>query len=210
MRLPPWTLAVVAVVFAGCQTIKEELPTQASGTGNPLATLAPGSITVLPVAIPSPVTPAVTTPSSPTPTATPTPAPAASATPAPAATPTPTPTSQQGPGPITQVRVGFFIVNCKPVGVENPRNGEKILPVGCIGSVTATPKDKNGGVVPAAVHGPDIEWELVDGHGNVEVRESIYEDDFNRDLVGRRPGSFSLCATVRTVTGCLEGNVVFP
>ncbi len=32
---------------------------------------------------------------------------------------------------------------------------------------------------------------------------------FNKNLDGERPGSFSLCATVKGVTGCLNGRVEY-
>ncbi len=174
---------------AGCQTIHEELPT------------APGTVTGLGALLPGVQIPIVPTPTpAPTPTATPTPQP--SPTPAPAA-----PISETlDPGPIAKVRVGFFGINCGK-GQPSPRNGEGVLPIGCRGYVTATPKDKNGDDVPKRVHGTEIFWELEEGHGSVEVLEPTFESDFNKDLVGISFGAFGLCATVRGVRGCLEGNV---
>ena len=141
-------------------------------------------------------------PSAPTPeptaVATPTPAP----TPAPTPTPTPTP-SPVGPGSIAYIRVGFYGVDCP--GGNGPNNGARQLPVGCVGHVTATPKQTGGVDVPASEHGPDIEWELVEGRNTVKVVNLKVK--FNKDLKGKAPGPFSLCATVRSVRGCLDGNV---
>ena len=89
-----------------------------------------------------------------------------------------------------------------------PRNGEKILPRGCRGYVTASPKDVRGDDVPPAVHGPDIEWFVLYGDDIVDVQSPTFASNFNKDIVGVRTGAFALCATVREVTGCLIGTVV--
>jgi hypothetical protein len=89
-----------------------------------------------------------------------------------------------------------------------PRNGERLLPVGCRGYVTATPKKANDDDVPASNHGPDIEWFVLSGGDKIDVREPTFASDFNKDLVGVRAGAFGLCATVREVTGCLIGTVI--
>src|SRR4051812_17615969 len=95
----PWLL-LLAVSFAGCQTLHEEMPGQATGT--PSVTLQPGGITVTPVVTPS------------APPATSQPTPAATPTPAPTPEPTPTPTVEATPNPaIYKVRVGFFGISCK-------------------------------------------------------------------------------------------------
>ena len=62
--------------------------------------------------------------------------------------------------------------------------------------------------VPANVHGPNIEWRLMWGNGTVEVKRPTFASDFNKDLLGLRPGEFSLCATVKGVEGCLHGFVI--
>jgi hypothetical protein len=139
-------------------------------------------------------------PSSPTPQVTPTPTPAPTATP----TPEPTPAPQLGPGSIAYIRVGFYGIDCP--GRTPPNNGSKTLPVGCIGHVTATPKQTGGIDVPSDEHGADIEWDLAVGRQQVSVTNLRVK--FNKDLKGKNPGPFSLCATVRTVRGCLDGNVV--
>ena len=74
--------------------------------------------------------------------------------------------------------------------------------------MTATPKKANGDDVPAKDHGPDIEWSLENGGSSVSVENPTFASDFNKDLVGLRPGSFLLCATVKAVTGCLGGEVI--
>jgi hypothetical protein len=40
------------------------------------------------------------------------------------------------------------------------------------------------------------------------VQDPTFASDFNKDLVGKRVGGFSLCATVKGVTGCLNGSVI--
>ena len=179
----------VSVLSAGCQTIVEDLPTR------------PEPVTVNPIVVVIPIG----NPGNPTPA---TPAPTPAATPAPA-TPTPAPTAAPAPnrGPIDSIRVGFFGISCKN-GKPTPRNGERRLPVGCTGYVTATPKDKNNIDVPASVHGPNISWNLMWGDRSVEVKKPTFASDFNKDLLGLRPGEFSLCATVKGVEGCLHGFVI--
>ena len=89
-----------------------------------------------------------------------------------------------------------------------PRNGEKILPLGCRGYVTATPKQVNGDDVPLSNHGPNIEWFILEGGDKIAVQAPTFASDFNKDIVALRTGTFGLCATVREVTGCLMGTVV--
>lgn len=129
--------------------------------------------------------------------------PSPTVTPAPTATPTATPT--EAPNPISYVRVAFFGISC-PGGGDVPDNLRRELPLGCRGSVTATPKKEDGRDVSPDDHGPDIQWELVHGERLVEVRSNP-DFPFNRTVIGRRPGPFMLCATVRGVMGCLNATV---
>lgn len=195
-------LALLILLGVGCTTIYEELPTQASSNvSSPTPVSVP--IVVTPTTLPTPgPTPAPTAAPQPTPTPSsgPTPTPSPGSTPRPA--PTPTPASS---GSIHHVRVGFFGFSC-PTGVTQPRNGLGELPVGCRGFVTATPKDSAGHDVPESVHGPSCDWQLVSGHGSVELSNSGVTV-FNKDLKGVAQGSFQLCATVRGVRGCLNGTV---
>ena len=197
----------------GC-TVVEELPTRPSlirvegqrprptgGAPSPTPS-APGP---RPSATPTPAPSPTPTPM-PSPSPSPSPSPLASPSPRPSATPTPAP-AELPPSTIDSIRVGFFGINCGR-GVPVPRNGEKILPRGCRGYVTASPKDKNGHDVPLAIHGPDIEWFVLDGADKIDVEAPTFASDFNKDIVGVREGSFGLCATVREVTGCLMGTVV--
>jgi hypothetical protein len=193
MRL--WTLAAVLVATVGCQTITEELPATPTTT--------PPIPVVIPIIVPNPPAPAAPAPPPTTTPAAPAPAPAPSAAPTPA--PAPAPTTPDGS--IHRIRVGFFGIKCKN-GKPEPRNGEGRLPVGCRGFVTATPKRANGDDVPAREHGPHIQWELVSGDRSVDVLTPTFASDFNKDVVGLRPGSFMLCATVKAVTGCLGADVV--
>lgn len=103
--------------------------------------------------------------------------------------------------------MGFFGINCGP-GASVPRNGERVLPRGCRGYVTATPKRANGDDVPASEHGPDIEWFMLYGADLVDVQAPTFPSDFNKDVVGVNLGSFGLCATVQGVTGCLIASVI--
>jgi hypothetical protein len=192
-----WVFAVAALAFGyGCQTITEEMPTRST----PLGATSP-IVVVIPIG--NPLAPL------PGPAPTPAPAPAPAPKPAPAPTPNPAPTATPKPdaGAIDSIRVGFFGISCKN-GKPEPRNGERKLPVGCTGYVTATPKDKNNVDVPAKVHGPNISWNLMWGKGTVDVKIPTFPSDFNKDVLGLRVGEFSLCATVKGVEGCLHGFVI--
>jgi hypothetical protein len=176
----------IAVLAAGC------------GGGSGSTPASPGGATGIP--------PGFTSVPAPAPSATPEPQPGADAPSAPAPAAPSAPTASVDPGPIARIRVSFFGINCGK-GVPVPRNSDQVLPIRCRGYVTATPKDANGDDVPKKVHGPDIAWELAYGEGVVEVQPPTFESDFNRDLVGLSSGAFGLCATVKGVRGCLEGNV---
>jgi hypothetical protein len=108
---------------------------------------------------------------------------------------------------IAQVRVGFFGIRC-PDGRTPPRNGEGKLPVGCIGSITASPKNKDGDDVDHRIHGTQIEWtfEQEDDYARMDDDPA---SDFNKFVTGRNAGGdFDICATVREVKGCLRAAVI--
>jgi hypothetical protein len=194
----------------GCQaitgkTLTEEMPGDAS--------LVPGGnkptngvvVNPVPIAIPSPSNPKPTPTPTPGSTPTPAPTPTPTATPTPAPQPTPTPNTGGAPA-FHHLRVAFFGVDCRN-GKSEPNNGARQVPVGCVGYVTATPKDANNHDVPLSVHGPNITWRLEYGGDKVDVRESIFPNDFNRDVHGKRVGGWQLCAIVKNVEGCLQGEV---
>ena len=134
-------------------------------------------------------------------------APAQTPSPSPVATPTPAPTPPPSAGSIDSIRVAFFGITCGK-GNPVPNNGWKLLPKGCRGFVTATPKKKDNTDVPASEHGPHIEWSMLYGDEYVRVDPPTFESDFNKDVVGLHVGGFGLCAKVKGVTGCLNGQVV--
>jgi hypothetical protein len=103
------------------------------------------------------------------------------------------------------IRVAFFGIDC-PAGVRKPPNSSGRLPLGCVGHVTATPKDREFGDVDPRVHGPYVTWELEQSGFLVAVVDSE-TSDFNKVLQSRNPGPFALCATVQGVRGCLGGEV---
>jgi hypothetical protein len=107
---------------------------------------------------------------------------------------------------IDQVRVAFFGIRC-PDERTPPRNGEGKLPVGCVGSVTASPKNRDGGDVDPRIHGPQIEWSL-EQEGDFVRLDDVPESTFNKNVTGKEKGHFSLCAVVKEVKGCLNGEVI--
>lgn len=105
-------------------------------------------------------------------------------------------------GPIAFVAVGFFGGVCR-TGVI--RNGVP-LPVDCRGDITATPKDVAGNKLEPTVHGFECVWSN-DNPSAVTIFVDG-ENQFNAVLVTRAPGIAHVCATVRTVTGCMTVEVV--
>lgn len=110
---------------------------------------------------------------------------------------------------IDHVRVGFFGFRCAD-GITPPRNGERVLPIGCSGSVTATPKNYLGEDVDPRVHGDRITWSLEQEYPGVVRMDDFPGVDFNKTLTAFEKGYFTLCAEVKGVTGCLYGDVVEP
>jgi hypothetical protein len=106
---------------------------------------------------------------------------------------------------IDSLRVGFYGIQC-PAGVTKPPNSSGRLPEGCLGHVTATPKDRFFGDVDARIHGPYITWELEQRRGFVAMRDDE-TTPFNKSLRAQGTGNFTLCATVQGHRGCLEGVV---
>ena len=108
---------------------------------------------------------------------------------------------------IAQVRVAFFGIRC-PEGREVPRNGEGKLPVGCTGSVTASPKNKDGHDIDSRIHGQQIEWTF-EQEGDYARVDDDPVSPFNKLVYGKNAGGdFDLCATVREVKGCMRAAVV--
>ena len=106
---------------------------------------------------------------------------------------------------IDSVRVGFYRITCPP-GVTKPPNSSGRLPEGCLGLVTATPKDKFFNDVDARAHGPYITWELEQRRSFVAMRDDEITP-FNKALRAQGTGDFALCATVQGHRGCLDGTV---
>ena len=106
---------------------------------------------------------------------------------------------------IDHVRVGFFSIRCID-GVTPPRNGEKLLLMGCSGFVTASPKNKNGDDIDARIHGDRIDWTLEQEIPIVRM-EDYTGVPFNKTVTAQNPGDFKICATVKGVRGCLDGVV---
>ena len=131
----------------------------------------------------------------------------------PAATPPPSPTPSPSPSPlspasqIAAVRVGFFGIRCGG-GRTPPGNTKKILPLGCTGAVTATPKLADETDLPHDTPDLEIAWSL-SPPGDVIVRVTDFPGQpFNKNVAPRGVGAFSLCAVVSGVQGCLNGQVV--
>lgn len=107
---------------------------------------------------------------------------------------------------IAQVRVAFYGFRCLDNDKVPPRNGEGKVPVNCYGFVTASPKNKDGHDVDSRIHGTQIQWTLRQEGNNVRLDDG--DVAFNKSLFGLEKGHFSLCATVRGIEGCLNGEVI--
>jgi hypothetical protein len=107
---------------------------------------------------------------------------------------------------VVSVAVSFFRQNCD--GVTVPFPGLNMLQIGCIGTITATPRDSIGNKLPLNLHGLDVTWFFRAGDGTVVAASPDGEIPFNVRLYPRALGEFSICATVQEKTGCLNGFVV--
>ena len=63
-----------------------------------------------------------------------------------------------------------------------------------------------GDDIDARIHGDRIEWTLAQEEDHVKV-EDYTGVPFNKTVTALHPGHFSLCATVKGVKGCLNGEV---
>ncbi len=109
---------------------------------------------------------------------------------------------------IAYVRVHFYAIECEP-GVTAPRNGENVLPIGCRGLTTATPKQRNNEDVPRHIVGGDVSWRLEQSGEIVDVHD-YPEEAFNKIAVPKNAGRYTLCATSHGVEGCQEVEVPEP
>jgi hypothetical protein len=108
---------------------------------------------------------------------------------------------------IDAIRVHFYGITCKDRTA--PDNAEKILPMGCVGYVSATPKDKANKDVPPEIHGPDVFWETFQGDGENLVKVTDYPGQaFNKVVDPVNPGYFTMCATVKGIRGCFGFDII--
>jgi hypothetical protein len=106
---------------------------------------------------------------------------------------------------VISVSVSFF----RYTECTNTHPPHNTLPLGCRGTITATPRDALGNKLPVELHGSEITWFVQFGEG-VTISTSPAPDGvpFNLVLIGKDLGEFSVCATVSGKTGCLNGTVI--
>jgi hypothetical protein len=109
---------------------------------------------------------------------------------------------------IAYVRVAFYSILCD-TGITPPRNGENRLPLGCRGFVTATPKRPNNEDVPPHIIAEDISWRF-EQEGDIAAIVTDDHNAFNKQVVGRNAGRYTLCATSHGVEGCQHGEIFQP
>jgi len=102
--------------------------------------------------------------------------------------------------------VGTFSYRCS-AGVVPPTVGGGLLPLGCDADVTATPKDKDLVDIPSWAHGQDVRWTLRDGQDRVIVDDHP-DQPFNKRVYPRGLGTWSLCAELDGISGCVNGRVI--
>jgi hypothetical protein len=108
---------------------------------------------------------------------------------------------------VATVAVSFFrIANCPP-GTIVPALAFNQLPVGCVGTITATPRDASGNKLPIPLHGTAISWYIRAGEGTVIQMSPDPDVTFNQKVGAREVGEFSICAVVQEKTGCVNGAV---
>lgn len=109
-------------------------------------------------------------------------------------------------GTVAANRVGFFGIGC-PNGVS-PRNGQGVLPMGCVGFATQTPKNAQGQDVPASVHGPLAAWAATTGAERVRLVD--VEEPFNKNVIPQALGDVVITGTVTPPScGPVSGTLSF-
>jgi hypothetical protein len=74
--------------------------------------------------------------------------------------------------------------------------------------VTATPKQVDGSDLAQDTSGMEVQWDLAAGGQYVIKVTDFPGQPFNKNVVARRVGAFTLCAVVNSVQGCLNGEVI--
>ncbi len=111
---------------------------------------------------------------------------------------------------VAVVRTILWAYDCSSP-VATPPVEESKLPLGCAAHVTATPKDRKGNRIPAAIHGPGVRWELREGADIVTLEADwrFPENPYNKMLVPRgRLGMFQVCASLFDKEGCVRGQTI--
>jgi hypothetical protein len=110
---------------------------------------------------------------------------------------------------IDYIFVTAYSFKCDPESALSltTRGSKPAFPTTCDAYVTATPKTFDHVDVPKDVHGPDIEWELVEGNVALDQWDS---QKFNQMVHPSGPGPLKICATVQGVRGCLAGQILVP
>jgi hypothetical protein len=106
---------------------------------------------------------------------------------------------------VASVSVSFFrYTEC--ANLTPPHNS---IAMGCRGTITATPRDAQGNKLPMDLHSHDITWFVRYGEGTTIVTSPAPDGvSFNLVIITRDVGEFSVCATVGSMTGCLNGHVI--
>lgn len=115
---------------------------------------------------------------------------------------TPTTPGTGGVCIIDRMRNSFFGIGC-PSGIS-PRNGEGVLPMGCVGNSTATPKKRDGSDANVAEHGTGIVWAVTGGPDRINLVE--VSEAFNRNVIPKAVGEAQTSATLTAAPGC--GHIV--
>lgn len=108
-------------------------------------------------------------------------------------TPTPRPVAGAGSteSDVDSMAIFLYGYSCN-AGIVPPQNNSWILPMGCRGNLTATPKRKDNS--DAKNHGPNLTWSSSTDVAKLEPAAS--EPTFNRTLTPLKVGSITVTATL--------------
>ncbi len=73
---------------------------------------------------------------------------------------------------------------------------------------TVAQRLKSPTAIPYTNHSLDIQWSWRDGEGTVATGVQDTAQPFNYLVYGVNVGTFSVCATVSGIKGCLNGQVI--
>jgi hypothetical protein len=106
---------------------------------------------------------------------------------------------------IQSIRIAFYQMRC-PNGKPVPTPIWRDVPVGCVGTVTMSPKDKDNKDVDPLLYRSTLHWRYED-LDRIKVEDFVGEP-FNKNIWGVEEGNFAVCASIAGIEGCMNGKVL--